>query len=146
MRHIPRYRPTHNQYVLYYLLLASCTRSVRQVMDRVFFLPFMAQARSMRNCQLHIRIWWQIHCFVGCFSILRSFFALVCPYWYLYVTVGTETEEKLFCYVIGFTKWPYSTVHTYPDSQRIKKFPLCRADSKSCGFACLLCRMRVDRR
>ena len=31
-----------------YLLLASFARSVRQVMDRVFFLPFMAQTRSAR--------------------------------------------------------------------------------------------------
>ena len=33
---------------LTYLLLASFARSVRQVMNRVFFLPFMAQARSAR--------------------------------------------------------------------------------------------------
>ena len=32
-----------------YLLLATFARSVRQVMDRVVFLPFMAQARSARR-------------------------------------------------------------------------------------------------
>ena len=36
------------------------------------------------------------------------------------------------------------SVHSIPDSQRIQKFPLWRADSKSCGFVCRIHRIRVD--
>ena len=36
------------------------------------------------------------------------------------------------------------SVHTIPDSQRIQKFPLWRADSKSCGFVCRIHWLRVD--
>ena len=36
------------------------------------------------------------------------------------------------------------SVHTIPDSQRIKKFPLWRADSNSCGFVCRIHRIRAD--
>ena len=35
-------------FIFKYILLVSFARSVRQFMDRVFFLPFMAQARSAR--------------------------------------------------------------------------------------------------
>ena len=36
------------------------------------------------------------------------------------------------------------SVHTIPDSQRIKKFPLWKADSNSCGFVCRIHRIRAD--
>ena len=36
------------------------------------------------------------------------------------------------------------SVHTFPDTWRIQKFQLWRADSKSCGFVYWIHRIRVD--
>ena len=46
--------------------------------------------------------------------------------------------NTIFTVQLGFS------VHTIPDSSCIQKFPFWRADWKSCGFVCLIHRIRVD--
>ena len=56
---------------------------------------------------------------------------------------GKELDSILLRHRIK--KIPGISLHTIPDSKRIQKFPLWRADSKSCGFVCRIHWIRVDR-
>ena len=56
---------------------------------------------------------------------------------------GKELDSILLRHRIK--KIPGFSLHTIPDSKRIQKFPLWRADSKSCGFVCRIHWIRVDR-